>query len=126
MSQKPVADSNTMNITGSTVGNIAQVSGSPGATVTQTTTTNDLKSVHEAIDRLLSTVKASPTIDADTKKDAEIEADQLKGEVAKSTPNPNRIKEGLEWFKALTGAAGVIPKVAEVWEKVKVYLPGFF
>src|SRR5260370_41541157 len=99
MSTKPVGNSNTMNITGSTVGNAAQVSGSPGATVTQSSTSNNLNSVHEAIDRLLATVKNSPTISADTKKDAQIEADQLKGEIDKSKPNPNRIKEALEWFK---------------------------
>ncbi|HEY1759729.1 MAG TPA: hypothetical protein VGG72_30440 [Bryobacteraceae bacterium] len=102
----------------------AQLSGSPGATVTQTSTSNDLKSVHEAIDRLLATVKASPTIEVSTKNDAQIEADQLKGEVNKSKPNPNRITEALEWFKTAAGAVEVIPKIADVWDKVKVFLPG--
>ena len=71
-------------------------------------------------------MKASPTIDADTKKDAQIEADQLKGEVGNTKPNPNRIKEALEWFKTAAGAVEVIPKVAEVLDKVKVFLPGVF
>ena len=52
VSKKPVANSNTMNITGSQVGNVAQVSGSDGSTINQSTTSNDIKSIHEAIDRL--------------------------------------------------------------------------
>ncbi len=126
MKNKPVVNTNRMEINNSTVGNAAQVSGSPGATVTQTSTSNELKSVHEAIDRLIATVKASPTIDADTKKDAQIEADQLKGEFNKTKPNPNRVKEALEWFKTATGAVEVIPKIVDVWEKVKIFLPGAF
>jgi len=124
MSKKPVGNSNTLKITGSQVGNVAQVSGSDSAAINQSTTSNDLKSVHEAIDRLLATVKSTPTISADTKNDAQIEADQLKGEVGKSKPNPNRIKEALEWFKTATGAVEVIPKVADVWDKMKVLFPG--
>ena len=126
MSNKPVGNSNTLNIKGSRVGNVAQVSDSDGATINQSTTSNDLKSVHEAIDRLLATVKSTPTISDDTKNDAQIEADQLKGEVGKTKPNPNRIKEALEWFKTATGAVEVIPKVADVWDKVKVFFPGVF
>jgi hypothetical protein len=126
MSKKPVGNSNTLKITGSQVGNVAQVSGSDSAAINQSTTSNDLKSVHEAIDRLLATVKSTPTISDDTKNDAQIEADQLKGEVGKTKPNPNRIKEALEWFKTATGAVEVIPKVADVWDKVKVFFPGVF
>lgn len=126
MKGKTVANNNSLTVTNSTLANVAQIAGSHGSTVNQSNTTNDIKGIHEAIVHLLAAVKASPTIDADTKKDAQIEADQLKGEVTKSKPNPNRIKDALEWFKAITGAVEVIPKVADVWEKVKVFLPGAF
>ena len=82
----PVVNSNTMNISGSTFGNVAQISGSDGSSITQSTTSNDLKSLHEAIDRLLATVKSNRTIDADTKKEAQIEVDQAPGvKLAKSS-----------------------------------------
>jgi len=115
-----------MTIKNSTAENVAQMVGSHGSSINQSSVSNDLKTVLEAIDRLVATVKSSPTVSADAKKDCQIEADQLKGELNKSKPNPNRLKEGLEWFKTLTGAVEVVPKVMEVVDKLKVFLPGVF
>jgi hypothetical protein len=123
---KPVVNTSTLNITNSQTGNVAQMTGSHGSTINQSEVSNDLSSVLAAIDRMMATVKNSPALRADVKKDAQIEADQLKGEINKSEPNPNRVKEALEWFETAAGAVEVIPKLADVWEKVKIFLPGVF
>ena len=43
VSNKPSHNTNNVTIAGSTVGNVSQISGSPGATGTQTSTSNDLR-----------------------------------------------------------------------------------
>jgi predicted transcriptional regulator len=120
----PVANSTRIDIRDSNVGNIAQVSGSHGTSINQTQHSNDLQNLTAAIDRLVEAVKTNPSVKPDTKNDAEIEAGQLKGELRKSKPNPGRIQEALEWFKALDGASTVIPPMLEVMDKLKNYLPG--
>lgn len=123
--QGPSAHNTTkMEFHNSTVGNVSQVSGSYGVSIDQTNTSNDLQQLSTAIDRLMGAVKASPSLSADVKKDAQIEADQLKGEVQKSKPNPNRIQQTLDWFKALDTAATVVPHLLDVADKLKHYFPG--
>lgn len=108
----------------STVGNFTSMSGSPGAKVTQTNVSNDLQGVFSAIDRLVEAIKVSPSLKAETKQDAEIEADQLRGELKKSKPSPTFITKVLDSFKALDTAATVLPHVMDLVDKLKGYLPG--
>ena len=113
-----------MDFHNSTVGNVAQVVGSHGVSINQTNTSNDLQQLSTVIDRLMGAVKASTSLGNDVKQDAQIEADQLKGELQKSKPNPSRITQALDWFKALDSAATVLPHVLDLADKLKGYLPG--
>ena len=123
--QQPSTHNTTkMEFHNSTVGNVAQVVGSHGTTITQNQGTADLQGVLSAIDRLVEAVKSHPSITPEAKNDAEIEADQLKGEVRKSKPNPTFITRILDSFKALDTAATVLPHVMDLVDKLKAYLPG--
>lgn len=120
----PATNATHLEFHNSTVGNVSHVSGSHEVSINQTNTLNDLQQLSTAIDRLMGAVKVSPSLGADVKKDAQIEADQLKGEVQKSKPNPNRIQQTLDWFKALDTAATVVPHLLDVADKLKHYFPG--
>lgn len=123
--QRPLTHNTTeMEFHNSSVGNVAQVVGSHGTTINQTQGAPDLQSLTAAIDRLVEIIKNHPSISPEAKKDAEIEAEQLKGEVQKSKPSPSRIQQALDWFKALDGAATVLPHVIDLADKLKGYLPG--
>jgi hypothetical protein len=120
----PATNTTHMEFHNSSVSNVAQVVGSHGTTINQTQGAADLQSLTAAIDRLVETIKNHPSITPEAKNDAEIEADQLKGELRKSKPNPSRIEQSLDWFKALDSAATVLPHVMDLVDKLKVYLPG--
>jgi hypothetical protein len=77
--------------------------------INQTQGAADLQSLTAAIDRLVETIKNYPSITPEAKDDAEIEADQLKGELCKSKPNPSRIEQSLDWFKAWTAPPPFYP-----------------
>jgi hypothetical protein len=62
----------------------------------------DLKDIFELVDALMERVNAS-AIAAGKKRDAELEAAQLKTEIQKSAPNANRVKDILSWFGTLNG-----------------------
>jgi len=123
-SATPPASNSTLTFNNSAVGNVAQVVGSHNTTINQTQGSNDLQSLTATIDRLVEAVKKDSTLKPDVKNDAQIEADQLKGEVQKSKPSPSRIQQSLDWFKALDSAATVLPHVMDLMDKLKGYLPG--
>jgi len=118
-----VVNTNRIDMSSSTIHNLAQVAGSHGASISQAQQSNDLQGVISAIDRLVEAVKNS-SLDSAEKTDAQLEAEILKGELSKNKPNPNRIQQTLEWFKALGEAAKFLPVVIELVDKVKAYLPG--
>jgi hypothetical protein len=123
---QPATNTTKIEFHNSTVGNVAQVVGSHGTTINQTQGAPDLQSVTAAIDRLVEIIKNHPTLTPEAKNDAEIEADQLKGELKKSKPNTTFITKILESFKALDTAATVLPHVMDLVDKLKAYLPGVF
>ena len=118
---------NTTNIISSTVGSIAQVSGSHGTHITQTQTgSGDLQSLTSAIDRLVGAIKANPSLAAEVRNDAVIEGEQLKGELQKSKPNPSRIQAALEWFKTIDGIATAVAHLPDLVNKLKTFFrPSF-
>jgi len=116
-----------LHISNSQIGAVAQVTGSHGVSVHQVQHLLPLRDdLFAAIERIVETVNASDQVTADEKNDCEIEADQLKGELRKSKPNPGRIKAAFEWFKRFDGAAQLGVHLIELGRKLNELLPGIF
>jgi len=120
----PVVHAPRIEISNSQVGNVAQVSGSPESPIQQASTSSDLVGVYAAIDRLVDAVRNSASVSDATKNDASIEGDQLKGELRRSQPSPNRIQQALGWFKSLDRVVEIGAHVVALAEKLKGLLPG--
>lgn len=127
-STSPGENATRIDIRHANVGNIAQVSGSEETHITQGQSSHpaELRDLASAIDELADAIKANSSMPADVKNDAQIEADQLKGELRKSKPSLSRIQQGIEWFKALDSVATVLPHVLDVADRLKQYLPKMF
>jgi len=115
-----------LNIRDSQIGSVAQVTGSQGVLINQAGQPADLREVFALIDSLVQTVKASNRVEADAKNDCEIEAEQLKGELRKSKPNPGRVRQALDSFKSLDGAVQLGVHLLELGNKLHGLLPGVF
>jgi hypothetical protein len=112
----------TLHVHDSQIGNISQVSGSQDVTVHQSSDATDLKDIFSAIDGVVEKVRQSNELSPETKDDLAIDAEQLKSELKRSTPNSNRIWEYLARFETVTAILQLGPMLPTLIDKIQHFL----